>query len=397
MPFLDIFKKKEHPAVPMTSSSKSDDIAKGGKESDPPSRRSSTLSLSSQGSKHKQKPQSISSDTSETRAPPAYHETQIHPAGPAHPPANMVPAAQNAGMLVGGAGAVITDNSMGAGIVDGLVVGNIAGRQIQQAKNHAYWKDRQQQYLAGDETAAMGPPSRSKRQEKREERRKQRWEKRAARADDGLDPQVHANVWSTSTVAPGDRILIEIDDIYYAWAGQKLDVPFREPSFSECRAPPITLITTTSTRRVTHASSTEPGSSFETFLVDGYAGLRANITLIASDGAFAIKMGKDIPTPNEHYLVGCAMKAPDGIVRPIVTIEALRNTSIQIMPIVNQKIYIVDLPESLRTEQFIDLDTISDRAAIVQLEDVSACVGGNLDLVSEIEVNARVCSENKYS
>ncbi|KAK6543004.1 hypothetical protein TWF694_006935 [Orbilia ellipsospora] len=175
MTLLDIFRKKDRDPPKRIEP---EDTTTKDKASDLPStekklRRGSTSSSSIS---------SLSSDDSQSH-PPSYNSHAPYPAGPAQPPANIVPTAQNAGMAVGGAGAVITDNSLGAGIVDGLVVGNIVGRTVQSAQNHAYWKDRQQQYLAGDETAAMGPSSRSKRQEKREQRRKERWARRAARAE----------------------------------------------------------------------------------------------------------------------------------------------------------------------------------------------------------------------
>ncbi|KAF2664582.1 hypothetical protein BT63DRAFT_93028 [Microthyrium microscopicum] len=108
------------------------------------------------------------------------------PVGPAQHAPNIMQPMQNTGMLVGGTTAAITDNSVGAGLVDGLVVGNLVGQQVKQAENHAYWRDRAQQYKAGDETAAMGPVAegaRAERQAGREERRKERWGRREKRRE----------------------------------------------------------------------------------------------------------------------------------------------------------------------------------------------------------------------
>ncbi|KAF3919914.1 hypothetical protein AA313_de0200091 [Arthrobotrys entomopaga] len=177
MTLLDIFKKKNRDAP--KKSDPEDSMTKN-KTSD----SESTDKKLRRGSSSSSSTSSLSSDDSNSQShPPSYNAHVQYPAGPAQPPANLISTAQNAGMAVGGAGAAITNNDLGAGIVDGLVVGNIVGRTVQSAQNHAYWKDRQQQYLAGDETAAMGPASRSKRQEKREKRRKERWDRRAARAN----------------------------------------------------------------------------------------------------------------------------------------------------------------------------------------------------------------------
>jgi hypothetical protein len=87
---------------------------------------------------------------------------------------------QNAGAQLGMLGAMAMHAApVGAGIVDGAVAGNIIGQRVHQAQSHAYWRQRQAAYLAGDESAVVntGVPM-TAREARREERRRRRWERR---------------------------------------------------------------------------------------------------------------------------------------------------------------------------------------------------------------------------
>jgi hypothetical protein len=97
----------------------------------------------------------------------------------APPPTRMTSQAQNAGAQLGMFEAMATHGNVGAGIVDGAIVGNIVGQRVSQARNHAYWRQREAAYLAGDESAVMNPGvPMTGREARREERRRRRWERR---------------------------------------------------------------------------------------------------------------------------------------------------------------------------------------------------------------------------
>jgi hypothetical protein len=86
---------------------------------------------------------------------------------------------QNAGMQLGMLDSMATGGNMGAGIVEGGVAGNIIGQRLGQAQRHAYWKQREAAFLAGDENAVANPGApRTAREARREERRRRRWERR---------------------------------------------------------------------------------------------------------------------------------------------------------------------------------------------------------------------------
>jgi hypothetical protein len=112
--------------------------------------------------------------------------TATHPPAVSHPPPphgqQMANQLGQTGMGLGMADSMINPNGpdMGTGIVDGMVGGRIIGQRIDQARSHAFWKQRQQDYLAGDETAVVnnGVPM-SDREAKRAERRQKRWDRRA--------------------------------------------------------------------------------------------------------------------------------------------------------------------------------------------------------------------------
>jgi hypothetical protein len=102
--------------------------------------------------------------------------------GPPPPGHQMQQPLQNAGMQIGMLDSMVGSNGPGMvdGMVGGMVAGGIVGQRIDQAKNHAYWKGRQQEYLAGNEAAVANPGvALTPREEKREERRKKRWSRRA--------------------------------------------------------------------------------------------------------------------------------------------------------------------------------------------------------------------------
>jgi hypothetical protein len=106
-----------------------------------------------------------------------YYGRPYNPAGP--PPARLTSAAQNTGAQLGMFDAMATGGNVGAGIVDGAIVGNVVGQRVDQARNHEYWRQRQAAYLAGDESAVVntGVPM-TAREARREERRRRRWERR---------------------------------------------------------------------------------------------------------------------------------------------------------------------------------------------------------------------------
>jgi hypothetical protein len=108
------------------------------------------------------------------------------------PPKDNLSQHQNAGMLAGGVIADVTDQSVGLGMVDGLVAGNIISQKVNQVKKQAYWKEQAQNYQAGLPAAGVGDERVSTpvqgrdrgRSEGREERRKSRWGRRAERQKD---------------------------------------------------------------------------------------------------------------------------------------------------------------------------------------------------------------------
>jgi hypothetical protein len=102
--------------------------------------------------------------------------------GPAPPP-HLASAYGNAGMQAGMFASVAgAGGSMGSDMLVGQVAGNMIGQRIDQAQNHAYWRQRQQEYLAGYPDAAANPGApQTERQKRREQRRKDRWERRADR------------------------------------------------------------------------------------------------------------------------------------------------------------------------------------------------------------------------
>jgi hypothetical protein len=108
------------------------------------------------------------------------------------PPKNNLSQHQNAGMLAGGVIGEVTEHNAGAGMVDGLVAGNIISQKANQIKKQAYWKEQAQNYKAGEPAAGVGDERVStpaqgrdrKRSEGRDERRKARWDRRAERSKD---------------------------------------------------------------------------------------------------------------------------------------------------------------------------------------------------------------------
>lgn len=68
------------------------------------------------------------------------------PVGPAQLPTNIVQPSQNAGMIIGAEAGMATGAGMGAGMVDGMIAGNLIGQRVQQARNHAFWRNRAAQY-----------------------------------------------------------------------------------------------------------------------------------------------------------------------------------------------------------------------------------------------------------
>jgi hypothetical protein len=76
-------------------------------------------------------------------------------------------------------GAMATHGGVGAGIVDGGIIGNVVGQRVDQARSHAYWRQREAAYLAGDQSAVGNPGvPMTRREERREDRRRRRWERR---------------------------------------------------------------------------------------------------------------------------------------------------------------------------------------------------------------------------
>jgi len=85
-------------------------------------------------------------------------------------------------MGAGMATSMVGAGSMGGDMLGGQIVGNLVGQRIDQAQSHAYWKERQAQFLEGDETAVLTPGAQmTERETKRAERRKKRWESRAGK------------------------------------------------------------------------------------------------------------------------------------------------------------------------------------------------------------------------
>jgi hypothetical protein len=114
---------------------------------------------------------------------PAFATLDVDPSNLGPPPGHHIQQKLgNAGMQLGVADAVLNPNgpNMGSGIVDGMVIGGIVGQRIDQSRNHAYWKEKQREYLAGNEAAVVntGVP-RTDREIRREERRRKRWSRRA--------------------------------------------------------------------------------------------------------------------------------------------------------------------------------------------------------------------------
>ena len=79
---------------------------------------------------------------------------------------------------------VVGAGAMGSDMLVGQVAGTMVGQRIDQAQSHAYWRQRQVEYLAGNEDAAKNPGvPQTEREKSREERRKKRWDRRAARRE----------------------------------------------------------------------------------------------------------------------------------------------------------------------------------------------------------------------
>jgi hypothetical protein len=106
----------------------------------------------------------------------------LNPASGPAPPAKLANALGTGGMGAGMATSMVGAGSMGGNMVGGQIIGNLVGQRIDQAKSHAYWKERQGQYLEGDETALVTPGVQmTEREAKRAERRKKRWDSRAGK------------------------------------------------------------------------------------------------------------------------------------------------------------------------------------------------------------------------
>jgi hypothetical protein len=96
------------------------------------------------------------------------------------PPPHLASAYGNAGMQTGMMASVVGAGNMGGDMLVGQVAGNMIGQRIDQVQQHNYWKQRQAEYLAGNEDAAKNPGvPQTAREKRREERRKRRWERRA--------------------------------------------------------------------------------------------------------------------------------------------------------------------------------------------------------------------------
>ena|ERR1700761_3870574 len=98
----------------------------------------------------------------------------------APPPPRLASAYGNAGMQAGMFASFAGAGSMGGDMQLGQVGGNMIGQRIDQVQQRAYWKQRQADYLAGNEDAAKNPGvPQTDREKRREERRKRRWNRRA--------------------------------------------------------------------------------------------------------------------------------------------------------------------------------------------------------------------------
>jgi hypothetical protein len=122
--------------------------------------------------------------TTTSGAPLTTPEPLLNPASGPAPPAKLANALGTGGMGAGMATSMVgAGGSMGGDMLGGQIVGNFVGQRIDQAKSHAYWKERQGQYLAGDETAVVTPGVQmTEREAKRAEKRKKRWDSRAGRS-----------------------------------------------------------------------------------------------------------------------------------------------------------------------------------------------------------------------
>jgi len=100
------------------------------------------------------------------------------------PPPKLAGTVGNVGMQTGMVASVA---GAGGSFVDDLLIGQVGGtmigQRIDQAKSHAYWKERQQEFINGNEDAVKNPAGKSAREVTREERRKNRWSRRAERRE----------------------------------------------------------------------------------------------------------------------------------------------------------------------------------------------------------------------
>jgi len=116
-------------------------------------------------------------------APPQTHTPNTNLPNP--PPPKLAGTLGNAGMQTGVLASVagVGGGSMTDDLLLGQVGGTMIGQRIDQAKSHAYWKERQQEFNNGNEEAVKNPAGKSEREKGREERRKNRWSRRAERRE----------------------------------------------------------------------------------------------------------------------------------------------------------------------------------------------------------------------
>src|ERR1700761_8305474 len=107
----------------------------------------------------KKDPSSLAKEDDEAnRAAPEAAPPPYQGAGPnpnirnlgAPPPPHLQSAYGNAGMQAGMFASMAGGGSMGGDMMLGQVAGGMIGQRIDQVQQHAYWKQRQAEYLAGN-------------------------------------------------------------------------------------------------------------------------------------------------------------------------------------------------------------------------------------------------------
>lgn len=169
-----------------------DDVKNSGLQPAATSSTHNSQVTASEGPGHVLTPQDATSSQQATQSKsnePVHHDS--HAASTASPPrANYQHDGGNAGMLVG---AVLDSQSPVTGMLEGQVLGGMIGQRIQQAQNHAHWKNQALEYREG---IASGDAARadaavdggnSDRAMKRKTKREERWQRRAARGESSQD------------------------------------------------------------------------------------------------------------------------------------------------------------------------------------------------------------------